>query len=149
VIARVLALRRLSALVFTAAVCTSALVASVSAFAEDARVDYMLECQGCHLQDGSGAPGQVPDLRGSIGRFVSVAGGRAYLIQVPGSAHSPLSDAALAEVLNWMILRFGPTPPDFDRFTAEEVSLHRREPLVAVEERREGLLRALAQQAPE
>ena len=67
----------------------------------------MLECRGCHLPDGSGATG-VPDLRDGIGRFVSVDGGRAYLVQVPGSSQSALDDAALAAVLNWMIRAFGP-----------------------------------------
>ena len=39
---------------------------AVAASAQDPAVDYMLQCRGCHLADGSGAPGAVPDLRGSL-----------------------------------------------------------------------------------
>ena len=108
-------------------------------------LDYLLQCQGCHLPDGSGAPGRVPDLRDQIGSFLLVPGGRAYLVRVPGSAQSPLSDAALARVLNWMIAEFGPAAVagSFEPFTAEEVARHRAEPLVQVETLREELLAAI------
>jgi hypothetical protein len=107
----------------------------------------MLQCQGCHLPDGSGSPGSVPDLRGELARFLHVPGGRSYLVQVPGSAQSPLSDAALAAVLNWMLRRFGPEAAlrDFEPFDAEEVARARAAPaLVDVATRRAELLRALA-----
>ena len=74
-----------------------------------AKIDYMLECQGCHLPDGSGSSqGSVPSLLDSVGRFVTVPAGRSFLVRVPGSAQSPLDDARLAAVLNWMIRNFGP-----------------------------------------
>jgi len=115
-----------------------------AAAARTPRVDYMLECQGCHRADGSGFPGRVPDLRDRIGRFPQVPGGRAYLVGVPGSASSPLSDAELAAVLNWMIQRFAPErAPAVAPYTAEEVARHRR-PLADVESVRRELLRALA-----
>ncbi|MBL8265114.1 c-type cytochrome, partial [Steroidobacter sp.] len=41
-----------------------------------AALNYMLHCQGCHKDDGSGQPGYVPDLRGSIARFLHVPEGR-------------------------------------------------------------------------
>jgi hypothetical protein len=71
------------------------LLAAAGARGADPRVDYMLQCQGCHLADGSGAPGAVPDLRGSLGRFLGVPGGREYLVRVPGAAQSspPTSDS--------------------------------------------------------
>ena len=52
-----------------------------------------------------------------MGTFLTVPGGREYLVRVPGSAQSPLSDAELARVLNWMIRAFGPPAiaADFDR----------------------------------
>lgn len=105
------------------------------------RNDYMLQCQGCHRPDGSGSPGSVPDFRGRLGRFVGVPGGREFLIRVPGSAQSSLSDAELAEVLNWMIGEFGPpeVAARFEPFTAAEIARHRR-PLVAVEPVRRALL---------
>ena len=52
------------------------LLAAARANAADPRVDYMLQCQGCHRADGSGSPGAVPDLRGSLARFLTVPGGR-------------------------------------------------------------------------
>ena len=90
-------------------------------------VNYMLHCQGCHLPEGIGHPGLVPKLKGNVGKFLSVEGGRAYLVQVPGSAQSTLSDAELAEVLNWIVPTFDPehTPASFKAFSAEEVSRYR------------------------
>ncbi len=70
--------------------------------------DYRLQCQGCHRPDGSGSIGGVPDLRDTMGLFLGVPGGREFLVRVPGSAQSPLTNARLAEVLNWMIAAFGP-----------------------------------------
>lgn len=108
-------------------------------------VDYALECQGCHGADGSGPGRGVPDLRDNVGRFLSVPGGRAYLIRVPGSAQAPLDDAALAEVLNWMIRSFGPAEVarDFRPYLAPEVAAQRGNPLVDVEGARRELLRAM------
>jgi hypothetical protein len=100
----------------------------------DPRVDYMIQCQGCHLADGSGLPGAVPPLQGRLGRFLEVPGGRAFLVKVPGSAQSALDDARLASVLNWMIRRFGPktVAARFRPYDAAEVARWRREPLVDV-----------------
>ncbi len=105
----------------------------------------MLQCQGCHGVDGSGFPGSVPPLQNQVGRFLRAAGGREYLIRVPGSAQSALSDADLAELLNWMIGRFGPADvaADLTPFSAEEVSRHRARPLVDVEAVRRDLLRRI------
>ncbi len=115
------------------------------ASSQNARIDYMLQCQGCHLADGSGAPGSVPSLQGSVGRFLRVPGGREYLVRVPGSAQSPLSDARLAGVLNWMIRVFGPerVAADFTPFSAEEVARYRNPPLTEVDSLRRDLLRQI------
>jgi mono/diheme cytochrome c family protein len=107
--------------------CASNAAAS-SAARPLAQVHYMLHCQGCHLPDGAGSPGRVPDLRGSVARYLTVEGGREYLVRVPGVSQAPLDDAALAAVLNWVLERFGPrddaraSPP----FTAAEVARVRR-----------------------
>lgn len=97
------------------------------------------------MADGRGSRGSVPDLRGLMGLYVEVPGGRQYLISVPGSAQSSLSDSELAEVLNWMIREFGPTEVsmNFAPFTAKEVERH-REPLVEVEWVRTMLLERIA-----
>jgi mono/diheme cytochrome c family protein len=127
--------------------------AAAAAADESPRVLYLLHCQGCHLADGSGRPGEVPALAGSLGRFLAVEGGRAYLVQVPGSAHSPLSDAELASVLNWMLATFGPESAAraLRPYDADEVAGYRATPLVDVAAARAELLRriAQAQTAPE
>jgi mono/diheme cytochrome c family protein len=126
-----------------ASLAALALAAAAAApAAASPQVDYMLQCQGCHLADGSGLPGSVPALRGSVGRFLAVPGGRAYLIRVPGSSQSPLSDAQLAAVLNWIVRRFGPADAAarLEPFSAEEVARHRRPPLADVQSVRRELL---------
>ena len=124
------------------------LLAASSGWAtEPAEADYMLNCQGCHLPDGSGFPArQVPDLRNQMGRFLSVPGGREFLVQVPGSAQSGLNDADLARVLNWMLLRLSAAqlPADFQPYTAAEVGALRKQPLARVSEVRSELLERIA-----
>ncbi len=61
------------------------------------RLNYMLNCQGCHATDGRGL-NDIPTMADFVGNFLSVDGGRAYLVQVPGSANSLLSDQDLANV---------------------------------------------------
>jgi mono/diheme cytochrome c family protein len=106
----------------------------------------MLQCQGCHLADGSGSPGAVPDLRGSLGRWLAVPGGREYLVRVPGAAQSPLSDARLAALLDWMIREFDPAAAaaGFEPYRAEEVAGWRAQPYLDVKSVRQELMRRLA-----
>lgn len=122
-----------------------ALAGASPASAETPQIHYMLQCQGCHRADGSGSPGAVPSLRGMMGTFLTVPGGREYLVRVPGSAQSPLSDAELARVLNWMIRAFGPPAiaADFERFRADEVARVRAFPLTDVDAVRRALIRAI------
>ena len=126
------------------------LLAASSGWAtEPAEADYMLNCQGCHLPDGSGFPArQVPDLRNQMGRFLSVPGGREFLVQVPGSAQTALNDADLARLLNWMLLRFSAAqlPANFQPYTAAEVGALRKQPLARVSEVRSELLERIARQ---
>ncbi len=122
-----------------------ALAGANPASAETPQIHYMLQCQGCHRADGSGSPGAVPSLTGYRGRFLTVPGGREYLVRVPGSAQSPLSDADLARVLNWMIRAFGPPAiaADFEPFRTEEVERLRASPLTDVDSVRRELSRAI------
>jgi mono/diheme cytochrome c family protein len=89
-----------------------------------AQANYMLNCQGCHRADGSGLPGSVPSMRGFVGRFLAIPGGREFLVQVPGSANAPLNDSELAELLNWILTTMSNEHLDdgFDYYTADEVS---------------------------
>lgn len=116
---------------------------------EQRQLDYMLNCQGCHLPDGSGNPQRgVPAFPGQLGKFLSVPGGREYLIQVPGSALSGLSDGALADVLNWMLTRFSPAemPAEFKPYSASEVRHWRVVIPADVKQVREDLVRRISRQ---
>ena len=110
------------------------------------RINYILQCQGCHLADGSGTPEKVPALKNEVGRFLHVPGGREYLIRVPGTSQSPLSDTETAAVLNWILENFssGELPADFVPYTKQEVSHHRRQPLANAGAVRAGLMAQLS-----
>ena len=110
-----------------------------------ARINYMLNCQGCHLPDGGGV-GDIPQMKNFVGNFLKVPGGRAFLVQVPGSANAALDDAALAELLNWMLLEISAAqlPADFQPYTATEVGQFRAAPLSDVNAVRLPLIQKIA-----
>ena len=107
-----------------------------------ARINYMLNCMGCHVVDGSGSPGKVPSVRSSLVLLSQSTAGRRYLVQVPGASRSPLSNLELAQVLSWMVrnLSSRPIPRTFVDFTADEVAGYRKTPLVDVRNTRARLL---------
>ncbi len=113
-----------------------------------AHQNYMLNCQGCHLPDGAGSPGKVPRLKDFLGNFLHVKGGRAFISEVPGAANSPLSDARLAEVLNWVLEHFSPkqVPADFKPYTGAEVARYRKHRLIDVVQRRAELIKEMQKQ---
>lgn len=98
-----------------------------------AHFNYIMHCQGCHLADGAGTADKVPALKQEVGRFLQVEGGREFLIQVPGTSQSALSDNEVAGVLNWILDNFSPNelPADFVPYTKEEITRH-RQPLANV-----------------
>jgi hypothetical protein len=108
--------------------------------------DYVLHCQGCHRADGSGTPGSVPALAGNVARYLHVAGGREYLVRVPGVAQSALDNGALAALLNWVVVTFDPehVPPEFEPYSAAELSEARRFPLVRASTSRARLAASMA-----
>lgn len=92
--------------------------------------NFVLKCAGCHLTDGTGMPGSgIPDFVGKVGVFAAVPEGRAYLLHVPGVIGSSLSDAEIAEVLNYIMEKWaGPSlPADYKPFDAAEVAVLRAE----------------------
>jgi cytochrome c553 len=93
--------------------------------------NWTLNCQGCHRSDGTGSSGTAPSLAGAVAKFLWAPGGREYLGRVPGVATSPLSNADLAEVVNWMLWRFDKEhmPPGFKPYTAAEIGQLRAQPL--------------------
>jgi cytochrome c553 len=112
--------------------------------AQRAWQNWTLNCQGCHRFDGSGSDATAPGIVGTVAKFLLVPGGREYLIRVPGVATSPLSDADLAEVMNWMLWRFDKEhlPASFQPYTAAEIAPLRARPLrLEASQMRSSLLR--------
>ncbi len=111
------------------------------------RLNYMLNCQGCHAADGRGL-NDIPAMANFVGTFLSVDGGRAYLVQVPGSTNSPLSDQQLADVLNWILLTMSAEqlPKPFTPYSANEVGGFREQPLTDAAATRARLLAQLTKQ---
>lgn len=109
-----------------------------------ARLNYMLNCQGCHAVDGRGL-NDIPTMADFVGKFLAVDGGRAYLVRVPGSANAPLSDAELAEVLNWILITmsYAHLPEPFVPYTPSEVYTFRQQPLTDAAAKRQQLLTLL------
>jgi mono/diheme cytochrome c family protein len=127
-----------------AALALAAWLAALAAVAAaDPALDYQLHCQGCHLEDGSGAPAAVPSLVG-VGRFLATSRGREYLVRVPGSAQAPLSSERLAALLDWLVRRFPDAgAPEPARFDPAQVERWRRQPLTDVATLRAALLAEL------
>ncbi|HEY2105857.1 MAG TPA: cytochrome c [Candidatus Binataceae bacterium] len=107
---------------------------------------YTLNCWGCHQPQAQGIPKSVPRLADSMGYFLRIPEGRAYLAEVPGVSTAPLSDQEIAQVLNWMLLTFSrPQLPDrFVPYTAEEIGQYRTHKLVDVTGTRRRLAAKLA-----
>ena len=130
--------------VFLASLITMLLCLATTVTANEilARQNYVLNCQGCHLPDGSGSEGNVPKMNDFAGYFLHVPGGREFLVQVPGAAGAPISDQELADVMNWILLNFSKNelPDPFVPYSAEEIGKLRKEPLLDIHHRREELL---------
>ena len=103
------------------------LLALAAAASANPRADYLMHCAGCHLADARGVPPYVPSLAGPLGRIAASAEGRDYLARVPGAAQAPISDEALAAVLNWLLVEYNrdTLPQDFRPLRAAEVARSR------------------------
>ncbi len=117
----------------------------------DERATYLLHCGGCHLEDGSGKPPEVPSLRDELGRLIQVEGGRDYLVRVPGASQAPVTDAELATIINWILTEFNANTlaPDFSSFTAAEVGNARAHILADPLKHREALWQRYRAYGPE
>lgn len=96
-----------------------------------ARVDYMLKCQGCHRPDGGGDDRSNPPMKNEVARFLAVPGGREFLGRVPGVSTVDLDNVRLANLVNWTLYTFDPAhmPADFRPYTPDEIEQLRRHPL--------------------
>ncbi len=124
-----------------------ALVAADASPADLGRQHYVLNCAGCHQFDGSGSRShEIPNMRGAVGNFLRLPEGRAFLVQVPGTSNSKLTDAQIATLLNWMVAEFSrrEIPPDFMPYTPDEVTRLRHRPLDDVAATRAAIVARLA-----
>lgn len=117
-----------------------------------AATNYQLQCLGCHLSSGEGAPHTgTPRMSGFVGNFLRVQGGREFLVRVPGVSQSALSDAQIAELLNWILdpqqgMAGASTPADFRPYSAAEVAKVRHHALLNRPDVRAGLIEQMREQ---
>lgn len=111
------------------------------------RQHYVLNCAGCHQFDGTGSRShEIPNMRGAVGHFLRLPEGRAFLVKVPGTSNSKLTDGEIATLLNWMVAEFSrrEIPPDFVPYTTAEVTRLRSHPLDDVAATRAAIVAKLA-----
>ena len=87
-------------------------------------------------------------MKGFLGKFLHVPGGREFIIQVPGAANSSLDDKQLAEVMNWILYNFSKKelPVNFIPYSAEEINRLRKNALTDVNYIRKDLIQDLETQ---
>ena len=92
---------------------------------------YLLYCGGCHGITGHSSDAAVPSLKGQVDAFLCLPSGREYLIRLPNVAFAPLTDAQLADLMNFVVA-LGNTREDKGDppYTATEVGFLRRNPLL-------------------
>lgn len=135
----------MSALRVVLALALLAAVAPTRIAAGDGEVTYKQICAACHRAQGQGVPGFHPPLAGQVRRFVLLPDGRRFVVRavahgmfgsilVENRAYNgfmppqpQLGDAALAEVLNYVLTELSPEqlPENFAPLTAEEVASYR------------------------
>ena len=107
---------------------------------EQARMDYVENCGGCHGVQGRSAPAEVPELRDRVGYFLCTPAARAYLLRLPNVVHSRIADnQELADMMNFVVFGLGgaSAPRDAAPFTAAEVAQNRPLVLASVQLRQE------------
>ncbi|MGH8387881.1 MAG: cytochrome C [Pseudomonas sp.] len=114
-------------------------------------VNYQLQCAGCHLGDGTGsAANDTPRMKGFVGNFLKVPGGREFLVRVPGMSQSALNNAQLADLLNWLMREDGMAgksmPEHYQPYTAEEIATLRATTMLNLPGTRSELIKAMRAQ---
>lgn len=114
-------------------------------------VNYQLQCAGCHLGDGSGsAANDTPRMKGFVGNFLKVPGGREFLVRVPGMSQSALNNAQLADLLNWLMREDGmagkSVPANYQPYSADEVAILRAKTMLNLPGTRGELIKAMRAQ---
>jgi mono/diheme cytochrome c family protein len=141
------------------------LVATSSVAGASGSSVFGTNCSPCHQPGGQGVPGAYPPLKDTVGAYVRVPEGRAYLVHVvafgmTGAISSQgqtyngfmqpwtqLSDADVTDVLNHILVTLNTAflPTGFVPFTADEVHTLRAKHLSfdAVRSEREAVVKAL------
>jgi mono/diheme cytochrome c family protein len=93
--------------------------------------DYLLNCGGCHGENGVSNSRLVPELHDQVGYYLNSASGREYLVRLPNVALSTMTDQELADVLNFTVFTLGgrSVPARATPFTPAEVARLRKRPL--------------------
>jgi len=116
------------------------LMSTANAFAQGSEYNYLLHCGGCHIEDGSGMPPHVPDLRVEMPLFAAFTEGRAYIARVPGVIQAPMDTQQLTDVLNLLLSRFAPEGSNLQPFTEDEITRYQQEALLDPKKLRDQLL---------
>ncbi len=101
---------------------------------DQAHIDFIEHCAGCHGTGGRSAPAHLPELAGRVGWLACTEEGRTYLTRLPNIAHSRIADnAQLADMLNYMVFVVGgeSAPKGTKPFTAQDVAYGRAHVLVS------------------
>jgi mono/diheme cytochrome c family protein len=152
-----------------AAACAVALAAGARTARADGHGIFISNCAVCHQPDGKGAPSVYPPLADSIGRYVALKDGRAYVIDVVSfgmggkiQSHGDtfegdmppwpqLSNEDVAQVLTYVLtgLNAKLLPADFKPISADEVKAQRARQLnaEAIHAERESLMKELESKA--
>ncbi len=128
-----------------AAVLVMAMVATAALADTPLPVLYTLHCSGCHGEDGKGVPSRgIPNLN-DAGRYLAVAEGRQYLIEVPGVSQSALNNDIVAQLLNYMLVRFSREhlPEPFVPYSSGEVAKYRADKASNAPSRRQAIVNQL------
>jgi cytochrome c peroxidase len=115
-------------------------LAAANVQAQGVEYNYLLHCGGCHIEDGSGMPPHVPDLRVEMPLFAASVEGRAYIARVPGVIQAPMNTQQLTDVLNMILSKFAPEGSSLQSFTEAEITLYQQEPLLDPKTLRDQLL---------
>jgi mono/diheme cytochrome c family protein len=97
-------------------------------YSNQARIDFLLHCSGCHAQDGRGLEHKgIPALKDQVGYFLRTESGRAYLMQIPGLLSAGIPDARAADVTNYILARFAGAslPENFVPYSEAEAKRYR------------------------
>jgi len=94
-----------------------------------AQTAYVAGCGGCHGIQGISKNELIPSLRDRAGYWLCTAEGRKYMVKLPNVALAPLSDAELADLMNFVAFDLGgvSAPKAAARYTASEITQLRAE----------------------